>query len=204
MNTTERDREAHTLKSTGMTWEAVAMQMHYANGSVARRAAMRHQPNGTITTPTATPIEAVLAMLDTVKQTPSIPKPRTTIDGDIEVGAALYHRTYPKAVFKFVKWNVDGSAQVWGGESQRHMYHDFRRGDISLAPTEPCEAIGAWAEQHLFETVTVPELAERFGARVPAVRDYIQDRPDRFRRLGAGRYETRDPAADRQLDRQSA
>jgi hypothetical protein len=68
----------------------------------------------------------------------------------------------------------------------------------------PLEALGRWAELNLFEILSVDEMAERFNAKPAAVRLYVNARPDQFRRAGHGKYETRDPQADRAADRRSA
>jgi hypothetical protein len=130
---------------------------------------------------------------------PTVERPACFTPTDV-----LYHVAMPKATFKFIKWNKDGSASVWGGEPSREMYRDFRVEVLSAKPSTPIEAMMAWATDNLFEIVTVDELAERFGATASTTRNAVQSNPDRFRRVGHGKYETRDPQEDRKADRRSA
>lgn len=43
--TAELDALAHELRAEGLTWEAIAERIGYANGAIARRAALRHNPS---------------------------------------------------------------------------------------------------------------------------------------------------------------
>lgn len=47
--TAELDALAYELRSEGLTWEAIAERIGYANGAIARRAALRHNPPATNT-----------------------------------------------------------------------------------------------------------------------------------------------------------
>jgi len=211
MDTRASDKKASDLQEGGLTWSAVATEMHFANGSVARRCAMRHrQRNETVDAPAVIKPKPIPVQLETVD--PSTAEPITTMDEAVfqnhptcfVPADVLYHRTMPKASFKFVKWNRDGSAEVWGGEAGHPMYRNFRIEDLSATPMTPLEALGRWAELNLFEILSVDEMAERFNAKPAAVRLYVNARPDQFRRAGHGKYETRDPQADRAADRRSA
>jgi len=42
-STAERDALAAEMRAQGATWQAVADSIGYANGAIARRAALRHQ-----------------------------------------------------------------------------------------------------------------------------------------------------------------
>ena len=42
-STSELDSLAAEMRATGVTWQVIAEQLGYANGAVARRAALRHQ-----------------------------------------------------------------------------------------------------------------------------------------------------------------
>lgn len=54
-----------------------------------------------------------------------------------------------------------------------------------------------WCQEHLFEEVTVKQIAEIGGLGESSARTLITSRPDVFRKLGRGVYEIRDPQADR-------
>lgn len=43
-NRADLDALAHELRAEGLTWEAIAERLGYANGAIARRAALRHVP----------------------------------------------------------------------------------------------------------------------------------------------------------------
>lgn len=195
MDTLDRDKEASDLQEQGLTWAAVAERMHYANGSVARRCALRHRARAG--DPMPEPI-SIARNLES-NPVPTVERPACFTPTDV-----LYHVAMPKATFKFIKWNKDGSASVWGGEPSHEMYRDFRVEVLSAKPSTPIEAMMAWATDNLFEIVTVDELAERFGATASTTRNAVQSNPDRFRRVGHGKYETRDPQEDRKADRRSA
>jgi len=116
-------------------------------------------------------------------------------------GEALYWRLAPKAKFKFVKMNPDGSVQMVGGENGYSMGRDAKTNDVSKVPFEGTEQIGFWAKQNLYAEVTVGELAERFGLTDAVVRKFVTDRPDVFKRVAHGKYEVRDAEADRAFAR---
>lgn len=44
-NRADLDALAHELRADGLTWEAIAERLGYANGAIARRAALRHNPS---------------------------------------------------------------------------------------------------------------------------------------------------------------
>ena len=116
-------------------------------------------------------------------------------------GDTLYWRKEPKAKFKFVKMNKDGSVGLFGGEPGYGMYRDARVDDVSEHPFEGLDQLLHWAGNNLFAEITVPELAALFTLNEPAVRKYVTGRPDVFRRVGHGKYEIRDPKADREKDK---
>lgn len=113
MDTTTRDREAWHLHESGLTWSAIAEQMHYANGSVARRAALRHRDRSGATPPPIT------------NPNPIQPPPTPTGRPDWTVGTLLTCDGLDGETFEFVKWNADGSAQVWGGAKGYASMRDF-------------------------------------------------------------------------------
>lgn len=43
-NRADLDALAHELRAEGLTWDAIAERLGYANGAIARRAALRHVP----------------------------------------------------------------------------------------------------------------------------------------------------------------
>jgi hypothetical protein len=139
MGTAERDAEAHAAYASGKTWAQVAVDLHYANGSVARRAAMRHlaRTGEPMPTPAVEPTVEADAPVepDTDQQPtvePTLERPVERADGlpDWTEGTALRHDGEPKATYRFVRWNRDGSAQVWGGDAGHEMYRDFRVGTL--------------------------------------------------------------------------
>lgn len=124
-----------------------------------------------------------------------------TLDKTFTKGEILYWRIEPKAKFKFVKMNKDGSVQMVGGESGYSIGRDAYLRDVSTVPFDGVEQIRYWATKNIFTEVTVNELAEKFGLTVAVVRKYVTDRPDVFRRIGHGRYEVRDAEEDRRSAR---
>lgn len=42
-STSDLDALAAEMRATGVTWQVIAEQLGYANGAIARRAALRHQ-----------------------------------------------------------------------------------------------------------------------------------------------------------------
>lgn len=118
-------------------------------------------------------------------------------------GEVLYWRVAPKAKFKFVKMNSDGSVQMVGGENGYSMGRDAKIADVSTIPFDGVEQVRYWATQNVYTEVTVGELAERFGLTDAVVRKFVIDKPDVFKRVGHGKYEVRDAEADRQHARES-
>jgi len=124
-----------------------------------------------------------------------------TMERTFTKGEILYWRIAPKAKFKFLKLNKDGSVQMVGGENGYSMGRDAKIEDVSTVPFDGVEQIRYWATKNIFAEVTVNELAEKFGLTVAVVRKYVTDRPDAFRRIGHGKYEVRDAEEDRRSAR---
>lgn len=188
MNTESTDRAAWEAHQSGKTWALVARELRFANGSVARRAALRHAAR-TGPPPTESASEV------------------TPPDVDLALDAVIYHRGFPKAKFKFVKWNADGSLQVYGGEGGFAAYRDYHADWLSNVPSDGIAAIYVWAGQpsQLHTRVSVHDIALAVGARSSAeVRKAVRDRPDLFRRVKRDLYEIRDPKADRATDKAQA
>ena len=59
----------------------------------------------------------------------------------------------------------------------------------------------SWCKNHVFELVTVKELAEIGDISEATVRKIVQDRPDIFVKREGRQYEVRDPQADRKADK---
>ena len=59
----------------------------------------------------------------------------------------------------------------------------------------------SWCKNHVFELVTVKELAEIGDISEATVRKIVQDRPDIFVKREGRQYEIRDPQADRKADK---
>jgi hypothetical protein len=202
MDTSQRDRQAHDLHAAGNTWAAVAEALHYANGSVARRAAMRHAER--LKGETGVKDEPATPISTPEPQEQKQPEHRNKDDqpnGWVK-GTMLYHRDRPKARFSFERWNADGSAQVWGGEPQYESMHDYRVADLSNHPFDGTERLVTWAERNLHTQVTIEMLVHICGVQASAVRKFVSDRPDLYRRVKRGVYEARDPQADRAADRE--
>jgi len=220
MSTLDTDRQAWEAHEAGQTWAAVAEAMHYANGSVARRAAMRHEARlasgrldakiqardeGSAERRGPSP-EAVKEALEQVKAIVEAPQFVAAVHDDKptpthwQEGQTLYHRSQPKAKYRFIKWNRDGSAAVWGGEPMREAYHDYRPDKLSEYPLDGTEALHVWADANLYAEFKVSELAESLGINAALIRRQVNERPDRFRRIGSARFEVRDPNADRAAD----
>lgn len=207
MSTIETDRQAWEAHEAGQTWAAVAEAMHYANGSVARRAAMRHAARiGTPDTrsadrPETNEIDADMqesgSKADQIIEADPAASPSAA---NWDEGQTLYHRSQPKAKYRFIKWNRDGSAAVWGGEPMREAYHDYRPTSLTQYPLDGTEALHVWAESNLYAEFKVSELAEALGINAALIRRQVNERPDRFRRIGSARFEVRDPQADRDAD----
>jgi len=208
------DQQAWEAYQGGATWVEVARVMHFANGSVARRAAMRHASRigespsrGDTATTVKADDEATGRRDDVAPQEPPATLPPSGVDGPLgtmTTGTVLYHREFPRAKFKFVKWNKDGSAQVWGGEAGHAAYRDFRVDAITLAPLDDLESIATYAKRNLFVETSVDDLVARLGVSRANARKMISGRPDIFRRIGVNRYEIRDPEADRSADKKKA
>ena len=59
----------------------------------------------------------------------------------------------------------------------------------------------SWCKNHVFDLVTVKELAEIGDISEATVRKIVQDRPDIFVKRESRQYEIRDPQADRKADK---
>jgi len=204
------DQQAWEAHASGMTWADVARLMHFANGSVARRAAMRYASAVGAVESTSEPEEAPEEAMPAVKETdreestPIDPPPVNGALSDLREGDLLYHQLMPKAKFTFVKWNRDGSAQVWGGEQGYHAYHDYRTDDLSRTPNDEVERVVQWATQNVFNEVSVDSLVGLLKVARANAQKAVAGRPDLFRRLGARKFEVRDPKADRAADKAEA
>lgn len=212
MDTRPTDQRAWEARQSGMTWAQIALDLHYANGSVARRAAKRHEERMSQRRgPSEADVSDALQQIGHILTNPAL---AATLDAplegepistpDYERGDVVYHRRMPKAKFEFIKWNADGSAQVWGGERGYAAYRDFRPADISRYPSGGDEALMAWAEANLNVETSVEVLADLLDMAPAAVRRTVTARPDVFRRVRRGVYQTRDPKADRAADKAGA
>ena len=205
MDTKPTDEHAWEAHASGMTWAEVARKMHYANGSVARRAAMRHASRlGLSEAPQATPErsaepEPTQALID--EPTDEAEEPETNALSDLKEGDLVYHHFMPRAKYKFVKWNADGSAQVWGGEVGHPAYRDWHVDKLSRVPNNDIESILQYASRNVFVETSVDCLTLHLGVSRANARKAISERPDIFRRLAFARYEIRDPQADRTADK---
>lgn len=63
------------------------------------------------------------------------------------------------------------------------------------------EALRQWATQHIFEILTVKQIAESADVAQSAVRTMIEERPDIFRKSEGRTFEIRDPQEDRKTDK---
>lgn len=195
------DQQAWEAHASGMTWADVARLMHFANGSVARRAALRYATTVGATEPEPTPDVAPTPNVASEPEEPAPNAPSEGTLGDVQVGDLLYHQATPRAKFKFVKWNRDGSAQVWGGEVGHPAYRDFLPSQLSRVPSDDMELIFAYAKRNLFVVTTIDLLVEQCGVSRANARKAVQTRPDIFRRLSSRSFEIRDPLADRTADK---
>ena len=208
MNTESTDRAAWEAHQSGKTWAQVARLLQYANGSVARRAALRHAARiGPPPTESASEVTPPVRLIEPTPDARVSEVANTPPDVDLALDAVIYHRGFPKAKFKFVKWNADGSAQVYGGEGGFAAYRDYHVNWLSNVPSDGIAAIYVWAAQpsRLHTRVSVHDVAIAVGARSSAeVRKAVRNRPDVFRRVKRDLYEIRDPKADRAADKEKA
>jgi hypothetical protein len=112
-------------------------------------------------------------------------------------GQTLYWRRYPKAKFKFIKINKDNSVQMSGGEPGYSSGRDAVTDEIQTFPFDGLEQVNHWAIHNVYVEITVAELAKQFDLKESAVRKFVTDKPDVFKRLSHGKYEVRDPKSDR-------
>ena len=112
-------------------------------------------------------------------------------------GQTLYWRRYPKAKFRFIKMNKDGSVQMAGGESGYNSGRDAVIDEIQTCPFDGLEQINHWAMHNVYVEITVPELAKQFDLKESAVRKFVTNKPDVFKRLNHNKYEVRDAESDR-------
>jgi len=205
MNTRETDQRAWEAHQSGKTWAQVARELLYANGSVARRAALRHAERiGPMPDESPLVVRPPVFLVDTERG--GEPMMRIMPDVDIALDVPIYHRGLPKAKFKFVKWNTDGSLQLYGGEGGYAAYRDYHAEFLSNVPSDGFEAIYVWASHasRLHQRYEVPVIAAAVNAPEALVRKAVRDRPDVFRRIQRGVYEIRDPKADRSADKAKA
>lgn len=77
-----------------------------------------------------------------------------------------------------------------------------RQGDrLIFGRLDSRETLRLWAQQNLFQIMTVKEIAEAAEVSQSAVRTMIAERPDIFRKSDGRTYEIRDPQADRQAEK---
>lgn len=209
MDTRDTDQQSWEAHQSGKTWAQVARELRYANGSVARRAALRHEArigpppteSATVVTPPVFHVDAWRGGEIAVR----LVEPQPEVD--LALDETIYHRRLPRARYHFVKWNADGSAQLWGGESGYAAYRDFHVRDLSNFPTDDgAEAVYAWALQkgRVGTQISIADLATLLAVPEPQIRKAVALRPDLLRRLGRSTFEVRDPAADRKADKQVA
>ena len=73
-----------------------------------------------------------------------------------------------------------------------------RQGDrLIFGRVDARETLRLWAQQHLYEVLTVREIAESADVSQSQVRTMIAERGDIFRKSDGRTYEIRDPQADR-------
>lgn len=109
----------------------------------------------------------------------------------------MYWTRIPTGRFTVRHINPDGSIALFGGEQGYQSYRDARLHDISLTPITGLEQITHYAQHHLFEHITVSDLAATLNLNESSVRRYIGDHPHMFRRVAHGVYEIRDADGDR-------
>jgi len=77
-----------------------------------------------------------------------------------------------------------------------------RQGDrLIFGRLDPRETLRQWAQQHLYEVLTVREIAESADVSQSQVRTMIAERGDIFRKSDGRTYEIRDPHADRAAEK---
>ena len=77
-----------------------------------------------------------------------------------------------------------------------------RQGDrLIFGRLDPRETLRQWAQQHLYEVLTVREIAESADVSQSQVRTMCTERPDIFRKSDGRTYEIRDPHADRAAEK---
>lgn len=64
------------------------------------------------------------------------------------------------------------------------------------------DAIKKWCDENVFAEVTANDLAEIGEISYQTALKYIADNPHTFRKIGRGKYEVRDPKADREAGKQ--
>ena len=70
--------------------------------------------------------------------------------------------------------------------------------------SSPADAILEWCKGNVFAEVSVKELAGTVGCHEDTARATINNRPDVFWKVGWGKWEVRDPEADRRHDKRGA
>jgi len=110
-----------------------------------------------------------------------------------------------------------GQRQGWS-DKQIISYYSIDRsvipevfGEVSLALEERRKRrvdyrklILDWCKEHVYEEVTIQQVAEVGCVSAATARKFVEDRGDVFKRLGRGRWEVRDAEADRRFARQRA
>lgn len=77
-----------------------------------------------------------------------------------------------------------------------------RQGDrLIFGRVDARETLRLWAQQHLYEVLTVREIAESADVSQSQVRTMIAERGDIFRKSDGRTYEIRDPQADRAAEK---
>lgn len=178
-----------------MTWAAVAEQMHYANGSVARRAAMRYETKQGTPTIVAAPRPAVVTepiiLVDTKHFT--VDEATRYVEQIIERhGHPNWIAYVPIRVRNMVPQATLSALMAAGRSSDQHTTRDG------------CSVILQWCADNVFEMISIGGLAAIGGVSRGAVRKLMADNVGMFRKSDGGTFEIRDPQADRTIDRRTA
>lgn len=77
-----------------------------------------------------------------------------------------------------------------------------RQGDrLIFGRLDPRQTLLLWAQSHLYETLTLAEIATSAGVSQSQVRTMCTERPDIFRKSDGRTYEIRDAHADRTAEK---
>lgn len=204
MDTKQKDQQASDLHTSGMTWAAVAEQMYYANGSVARRAAMRYE-----TKHTSTPVDLPITIKVTPRLTIANPipvvefKPVDTKNFTVEqatryVEQIIIEHGHPN-------WVAHVPIRVRNMVPQETLVALMALGVTEDRSTrQGRNDILSWCDDNVFAIVTVAQIAEIGKVTRTEARRLIANRMDIFRKSDGRTYEIRDPQQDRINDRRSA